>query len=59
MPNDVTQAVDILVFKRTGVIDHDHETGKVRGLLCHECNTALGKFGDDPAILLRAVDYLG
>jgi hypothetical protein len=39
-------------------IDHCHETGKVRGLLCLRCNTALGKFGDDPRRLLRAAQYL-
>lgn len=40
------------------VIDHDHKTGKVRGLLCNLCNQALGRFHDDPEILARALDYL-
>lgn len=39
-------------------IDHCHSTGKVRGLLCHGCNTALGRFGDSDDNLLRAVQYL-
>ena len=39
-------------------IDHDHETGKVRAVLCIYCNAALGAFKDDPAIVRRAAEYL-
>ena len=39
-------------------IDHDHESGKIRGLLCHNCNTAIGLANDDSARLRRAADYL-
>lgn len=40
------------------VVDHDHETGEVRGLLCSRCNTAIGMFRDDPALLASAIIYL-
>lgn len=39
-------------------VDHDHNTKKVRGLLCATCNTALGKFGDSPVLLRQAIEYL-
>lgn len=39
-------------------VDHCHETGKVRGLLCRGCNHMLGVVGDDPKILVRAIQYL-
>ena len=38
-------------------IDHDHETGRVRGILCYTCNTGLGKLGDLPAALERTHQY--
>jgi hypothetical protein len=39
-------------------VDHDHATGKVRGMLCFNCNAALGHFRDDPILFRRAVRYL-
>ena len=39
-------------------VDHDHETGQIRGLLCNSCNTALGKFQDDPEVIESAIRYL-
>jgi hypothetical protein len=40
------------------VVDHNHGDGKVRGLLCHVCNRALGGFKDSRNLLLKAVKYL-
>lgn len=39
-------------------IDHNHQTGEFRGILCKQCNRALGMFKDSPAILRNAVEYL-
>jgi len=39
-------------------VDHDHETGKVRGLICASCNVALGNFKDDVNTMANAIEYL-
>lgn len=39
-------------------VDHDHATGKIRKLLCHNCNKGLGFFRDNPVLLLEAAKYL-
>lgn len=38
--------------------DHNHETGKVRSILCGWCNTAIGKMQEDPELLIMASNYL-
>jgi hypothetical protein len=49
--------------KQTGTdkkmyVDHDHQSGKVRGLLCSRCNVGLGMFRDDPELMRRAAEYI-
>lgn len=43
---------------RALALDHNHETGEIRGFLCMNCNTLLGKARDRPEILRRAIAYL-
>lgn len=40
------------------VVDHCHRTNKVRALLCHNCNRALGLFRDNPHVLRKAAAYI-
>jgi hypothetical protein len=42
----------------TWATDHDHKTGKVRGILCNNCNHGLGHFKDNQTLLRLATDYL-
>ncbi len=46
-------------LKRNLCVDHNHESGRIRGLLCHRCNTAIGMLEDDTKILQKATKYLG
>ena len=45
-------------FKRAINVDHDHTTGKVRGLLCNGCNSGIGYFKDSIDLLTQAIKYL-
>lgn len=45
-------------YEREACVDHDHITGKVRGILCHWCNTGIGYFQDCPDKLKKCQDYL-
>lgn len=40
-------------------VDHDHDSGKVRGLLCDKCNVGLGRFDESIKTLKSAIEYLG
>lgn len=44
--------------KKNFHIDHDHDSGEIRGLLCKRCNLGIGHFNDDPELILKAVAYL-
>lgn len=51
------------IYAKTGkvkrlTVDHCHNTGKVRGLLCMMCNTAIGKLNDDVSLVEKALNYL-
>ena len=57
------QCIEIILNKRGNNsnschLDHDHKTGKIRGMLCHSCNNALGHFKDNTKIMLQAVKYI-
>lgn len=43
---------------RRPCVDHDHDTGAVRGILCTNCNSGIAMLGEDPALLRAAIDYL-
>lgn len=40
-------------------VDHEHSSGRIRGLLCKDCNLGLGLFRDKPSLLFAAIKYLG
>jgi hypothetical protein len=44
--------------KRPLHVDHDHVSGRVRGILCFNCNVGIGSFQDSPTVMLAALEYL-
>lgn len=46
------------LLKRALCVDHCHKTGKIRGLLCDDCNKGLGFFDDNPELIRKAIDYV-
>lgn len=48
----------VKLTKATTHIDHDHRSGIVRGLLCFNCNVAIGHFRDNPVLMERAASYV-
>jgi len=56
--NNSCAICNISFTERKEHVDHDHTTGAVRALLCGNCNTGLGMFGEDIAALQNAVKYL-
>ena len=56
MSNDNCQICGCTITKKC--IDHDHKTKKIRGVLCNNCNTALGLFKDNQKVMKDAIQYL-
>lgn len=53
-----SSAVCAICGREASRIDHCHDTGIVRGRLCHACNVGLGLFGDSPDTLREAANYI-
>ena len=59
----ICKKAETSLHNRTGkvkalAVDHDHVSGKIRGLLCNKCNRAIGMFGDSTVLMKSAVKYL-
>lgn len=50
--------LDIENYSKEVHLDHNHETNKIRGLLCSHCNVGLGAFKDNPEFLYNTINYL-
>ena len=55
---DIQENTCAICDKPCSVVDHDHDSGEVRAMLCFQCNKGLGDFMDNPELLLRAAAYL-
>lgn len=58
MKKEADYKCEICYNKLPLAVDHCHDSGKVRGLLCNNCNNGLGRFMDNIQILKNAVKYL-
>lgn len=56
--NEETATHNFYKQKQDLAVDHCHKTGKIRGLLCQDCNRGIGKFHEDITILKNAIEYL-
>lgn len=50
--------IDQAFCNRKLAVDHNHQTGEIRGLLCGKCNLGIGNLNDDPNLILKAANYL-
>lgn len=57
-PEDVPDRCQVCTSDLRVCVDHDHNTGKVRGFLCDRCNVVLGRVKDDPKLLRQLAEYL-
>lgn len=48
----------VVMNSKLNHLDHCHESGEIRGVLCHNCNVGLGHFRDSPELLVRAINYV-
>ena len=58
MEDEIDGMCPICSVSQRLVVDHCHDTGKVRGLICRKCNSALGMLSDSPTRMLRAAEYI-
>lgn len=57
-PAEACEICGVTVENKKLCLDHNHETGELRGWLCNGCNSGLGHFGDNPETIVKALAYL-